>query len=103
MPNSGKRKERKRAVTGHFDYDDFFVKLKERIKNIRKDKGFSSYENFAYDIEIARSSMAKYDAGTFDDMRLRTLLKIIDGLEMTPTEFFADGFENLKFDHISNK
>lgn len=103
MPNTGRRKERKKAVTGHFDYDDFFEKLHVRIKKLRKEKGFSSYENFAFDIEISRSSMAKFDAGKFDDIRLRTLLKIIDGLEMTPTEFFSEGFDGLKFKSTSNK
>lgn len=92
-----KRKERKKAFIGHFDYDEFFVYLQKRINKLRREKGFTSYENFAYDIEISRSSMAKYDSGTFDDIRLRTLLKIIDGLEMTPTEFFMEGFERLKY------
>jgi hypothetical protein len=32
--------------------------------------------------------MSKYEAGTFDDIGMRTLLKIIDGLEMSPREFF---------------
>jgi len=97
MSKSIKRKDRKKATIGHFDYDDFFEKLHVRIKKLRKEKGYSSYESFAYDIEISRSSMAKFDAGSFDDIRLRTLLKIIDGLEMTPAEFFCKGFESLKF------
>jgi hypothetical protein len=37
--------------------------------------------------------MSKYEAGTFDDIRMRTLLKIIDGLEMSPREFFSVGFD----------
>ncbi len=37
--------------------------------------------------------MSKYEAGTFEDIRLRTLLKIIDGLEITPKEFFSEGFD----------
>lgn len=97
MSKSQRRKERKKAITGHFDYDEFFKKLHARIKKLRKEKGFSSYENFAYDIEISRSSMAKYDAGSFDDIRLRTLIKIIDGFAMTPSDFFSEGFDELKF------
>jgi DNA-binding Xre family transcriptional regulator len=93
MAKTKKRQERKKATLGHFDHDDFLVKLSKRIKKIRKDKGFKSYELFAYDIEISRAGMSKYEAGTFDDIRMRTLLKIIDGLDMSPKEFFSEGFE----------
>jgi transcriptional regulator with XRE-family HTH domain len=88
-----KRQERKKATLGHFDHDAFLNKISKRIKQLRKQKGFKSYELFAYDIEISRAGMSKYEAGTFDDMRLRTLLKIIDGLGITPKEFFSEGFD----------
>ncbi len=93
MAKAAKKKVRKRATTGHFDYADFFQKLSTRIKTLRKTKGFSSAENFAYDIEISRISMGKYEAGNFNDIQMSTLLKIIDGLEITPSEFFAKGFD----------
>jgi DNA-binding Xre family transcriptional regulator len=88
-----KKVERKKASLGHFDHDKFLHNLSNRIKSLRKKKGFKSYELFAYDIEISRAGMSKYEAGTFDDIRLRTLLKIIDGLEISPAEFFSEGFE----------
>jgi DNA-binding Xre family transcriptional regulator len=93
MAKSKKRSDRKRATLGHFDHGMFLQKLSKRIKKIRKEKGFKSYELFAYDIEISRAGMSKYEAGTFDDIRMRTLLKIIDGLEMSPKEFFSEGFD----------
>jgi hypothetical protein len=37
--------------------------------------------------------MSKYETSTFEDIRMRTLLKIIDGLGMTPKEFFSEGFD----------
>lgn len=93
MAKSKRKAERKKATLGRFDHDDFLQKLGKRIKKLRKDNGFKSYELFAYDIEISRAGMAKYEAGAFDDIRMRTLLKIIDGLGMTPKEFFAEGFD----------
>ncbi len=93
MAKFKKKALRKRATLGYFNHDSFLTKLSKRIKNLRKSKGFTSYELFSYDIEISRAGMAKYESGNFDDIRLRTLLKIIDGLEMTPTEFFSEGFE----------
>lgn len=93
MAESKKKPERKKATLGHFNHDAFLQKISKRIKNVRKDKGFKSYELFAYDIEISRAGMSKYEAGTFDDIRMRTLLKIIDGLGMSPKEFFSEGFD----------
>lgn len=93
MAKKARRPERKKAKLGHFNHDEFLTKLSKRIKGQRKKSGFTSAELFAYDIEISRVGMSKYEAGTFDDIRLRTLLKIIDGLGMTPEEFFSEGFD----------
>ena len=93
MAKAKKGKERKRAKLGHFNHDTFLQKLSKRIKTVRKQSGFNSYELFSYDIEISRTGMAKYESGNFDDIRMRTLLKIIDGLGMTPKEFFSEGFD----------
>ncbi len=84
---------RKKATLGHFNHETFLAKLSKRIKSQRKRKGFNSYELFSYDIEISRAGMANYESGNFVDIRLRTLLKIIDGLEMSPKEFFSEGFD----------
>lgn len=84
---------RKKAILGHFDHDKFLINLSKRIKSLRKKKGYNSYELFAYDIEISRAGMSKYESGSFDDIRMRTLLKIIDGLGITPKEFFSEGFD----------
>jgi DNA-binding Xre family transcriptional regulator len=93
MSKSKKKSDRKKATLGHFDHDEFLQNLSKRIKKIRREKGFKSYELFAYDIEISRAGMSKYESGAFDDIRMRTLLKIIDGLEISPKEFFSEGFD----------
>jgi transcriptional regulator with XRE-family HTH domain len=93
MAKAVKKKERKKAVLGHFDYDMFFSQLSARIRTLRKAKGFTSYEGFANDIEISRVGMGRYEAGSFNDIQMTTLLKIIDGLEVTPKEFFSKGFD----------
>lgn len=88
-----KKAPRKKAELGHFDHDDFLLKLSKRIAILRKKNGFKSAELFAYDIEISRVGMSKYETGSFDDIRMRTLLKIIDGLGMTPKQFFSEGLD----------
>jgi hypothetical protein len=92
MAKSKKKPLRKKATLGHFNHETFLSNISKRIKSVRKSKGFKSYELFSYDIEISRAGMAKYESGNFIDIRMRTLLKIIDGLEMTPQEFFEEGF-----------
>jgi transcriptional regulator with XRE-family HTH domain len=87
------KEKRKKASLGHFDHDLILANLSKRIKKIRKKKGFNSYELFAYDVEVSRTGMSNYESGNFDDIRFRTLLKIIDGLEISVKEFFAEGFE----------
>lgn len=93
MAKPKKKVLRKKASLGHFNHDAFLSKLSKKIKQQRKQKGFNSYELFSYDIEISRAGMANYESGNFYDIRLRTLLKIIDGLEMSPKEFFSEGFD----------
>lgn len=93
MAAQKKRQVRKKASLGHFDHDKVMQKISDRIKQERKNRGFRSYEVFAYDIEISRAGMANYESGNYGDIRLRTLLKIIDGLGMTVSEFFGKGFD----------
>ncbi len=93
MTRKTKKAERKKAVLGHFNHDEFLSRVGKRIKSLRKKNGFSSAELFAYDIEVSRVGMSKYETGAFDDIRLRTLLKIIDGLGMKPKDFFSEGFD----------
>jgi transcriptional regulator with XRE-family HTH domain len=93
MAKAKKKEKRKKAVLGHFDHEQFLLKVGKRIKSLRKKNGFPSYELFAYDIEISRAGMSKYEAGNFNDIRLGTLLKIIDGLGISPKEFFSEGFD----------
>ena len=88
-----KRQERKKATLGHFNHDEFLNRIGKRIKILRKKNGFNSAELFSYDIEVSRVGMSKYESGNYDDIRMRTLLKIIDGLGMTPKEFFSEGFD----------
>lgn len=88
-----KKVQRKKAELGHFDHDNFLSDLSKRIVTLRKKNGFKSAELFAYDIEISRVGMSKYETGSFEDIRMRTLLKIIDGLGITPKQFFSEGFE----------
>lgn len=87
-----KKAPRKKATLGHFNHEVVLQNLSNRIKTLRKKNGFNSYELFAYDIDVSRTGMSNYESGNFDDIRLSTLLKIIDGLEISVQDFFSEGF-----------
>lgn len=72
----------------------FIQKLSKRIKQLRIDKGYSSYEYFAYDHGFSRSQYGRYEKG--EDLRVSSLIKLIEAFEMTPSEFFQEGFETDK-------
>ena len=57
-----------------------------RIKAIREDQGLSQ-RKFALMIRVHRNSIAKIERGE-TNLKLNTLEKIIDGLGVTPEEFF---------------
>jgi transcriptional regulator with XRE-family HTH domain len=65
--------------------------LGKRITQLRKKKGYSNYEFFAYENRIGRSQYGRYERGT--DMQFSSILKLIEMHGMTLKEFFSEGFE----------
>jgi transcriptional regulator with XRE-family HTH domain len=66
-------------------------KLGKRINALRIAKGYSSYENFAFDHKIPRAQFGRYENG--EDLRYSSLLKVIAAFDMTVVEFFSEGFD----------
>ena len=66
-------------------------KLAKRIKSLRIQKGYKSYENFAFDHGIPRPQYGRYETGT--DIRYKSLLKIAQAFDMTLEELFSEGFD----------
>lgn len=66
-------------------------KLGSKIKKIRKAKGYSNYEQFAFEHKIARAQYGRYENGA--DLRYSSLLKIIAAFDMTIEEFFREELE----------
>jgi transcriptional regulator with XRE-family HTH domain len=66
-------------------------KLANRIKSLRIQKGYTSYENFAFEKGIPRAQYGRYETGT--DIQYTSLLKIAQAFDMTLEEFFSEGFD----------
>ncbi len=63
----------------------------ERIKTLRRQKGYRSYEIFAYEHNIHRSQWGKYERGA--NLNFVTLVKVAALLGVSLKEFFAEGFD----------
>ncbi len=63
----------------------------ERLKTLRKAKGFKNYEKFAYLNDIGRSQYGKYEKGA--DMRLSTFFRVLKAMNVNPIEFFSEDFD----------
>ncbi len=65
--------------------------LGKRIKKLRKAKGYSNYEQFAFKNDISRAQYGRYENG--EDLRFSSLLRVLKGLDISLEEFFREGFE----------
>lgn len=65
--------------------------LGERIKALRLQRGYTSYEYFAYEHNISRAQFGRYEKG--QDLRFSSLIKIIHAFGITIQEFFSEGFD----------
>jgi transcriptional regulator with XRE-family HTH domain len=67
--------------------------LAKRIKELRQKNGYSNYEYFAYENNLPRAQYGRYEKG--EDLRFSSLIKIIKAFNITPQEFFSEGFEEI--------
>ena len=76
--------------------DKRIVLIGNRIKDLRKSKGYTSAEIFAYDNNLSRVSYWRMEHGY--NITMQSLLKILDIHNISLVEFFSDEqFNNLKF------
>lgn len=84
-------KGKKGAKSKEMDPDTQLKKLGTRIKTLRIQAGYSSYEQFAYENGISRAQFGRYEQGK--DIRLSTLIRVVNALGMTLDEFFDESFQ----------
>ena len=65
-------------------------KIAQRLKELRKTKGFASYEHIAYELGMSRSAYWRIESGK--NFEIKTLIKICKVLGVTLSEFF-EGIE----------
>ncbi len=78
---------KKNIKTSGEEFDDFLIKVGENLKKQRLKKGYTSYEQFAFEHNIGRAQYGKYERGT-EDLRLSSLFKVLKELDISWHEFF---------------
>ena len=63
-------------------------KLGKRLKELRISKGYTNYENFAFEHGIPRAQYGRYEKGS--DLKFSSLLKVLAALGSSPVEFFKE-------------
>jgi predicted transcriptional regulator len=65
--------------------DKRIIAIAKKLKQLRKNKGYTSYENFAWDNEIPRVQYWRMEKGT--NFTIRTFLRVLDAHNLTLKEF----------------
>lgn len=62
------------------------IKIGEKLRQLRKEAGYKSYETFAFDNEINRVQYGRMEKG--NNMTIASLLKVLDVHKIGLEEFF---------------
>lgn len=70
------------------ELDPRLVQIGEKLKELRIKKGYTSYEQFAFDNELPRSGYGDHEKGK--NMTLASLIRLLDIHEISLKVFFKD-------------
>jgi len=66
--------------------------LAKRLKEVRKERGFTNYEQFAFENEIPRAQYSRYEKG--HDLRFSSLIKILKAIDISLKNFLVKDLMN---------
>jgi transcriptional regulator with XRE-family HTH domain len=81
----------KKSVKQPLEPERALQMLGDRIKQLRIERGYTSYEYFAYEHNISRAQFGRYEQG--QDLRYSSLIKVVNAFGITIEEFFSEGFD----------
>jgi transcriptional regulator with XRE-family HTH domain len=59
-----------------------------KLKKLRKEAGFTNYENFAFEYDFNRVSYGRIETGV--NITLKSLIRVLEIHKITLNEFFKD-------------
>ena len=69
------------------NHDELIKKISTRIKQLRIEKGYTSYIHFADEHDFEKKQYWKIEEGKVD-FRMTSLLRVLKGLDISGEEFF---------------
>ena len=72
------------------DQNEELKKIAERLKYLRKKKGYTNMDIFAYEHGFGRAQYGRYENG--QDLRFTTIVRLANCFDMSIQEFFSEGF-----------
>ncbi|RAR71516.1 helix-turn-helix transcriptional regulator [Flavobacterium aciduliphilum] len=73
-------------------YDLIISKIATKLKKLRIEKGYTSYENFAHQHDLSRIQYWRMEKGT--NFTIKNLLKILEIHQISLEDFFSEKFED---------
>lgn len=73
------------------NYNITISKIASKLKKIRIEKGYTSYENFAYQNDLPRVQYWRMEKGT--NFTIKNLLKILEIHQISIEDFFSKDFD----------
>jgi DNA-binding XRE family transcriptional regulator len=71
------------------EFDTLMIQVANKLKELRINAGYSSYENFAWDNNINRMQYWKMEKGE-TNFTMKSLHKILSAHKLSIAEFFKD-------------
>jgi transcriptional regulator with XRE-family HTH domain len=68
--------------------EETILLIAEKIRTLRKEKGYTSYETFAFDYNINRVQYHRIEKG--QNITLKTLINVLKIHNLTIQDFFKD-------------
>lgn len=68
--------------------DKRMIAIGNKFRQMRKDAGYSSYDNIAWDLGLSRNQISRIERGK--NITLETLLFMLDAHGVSLAEFFAE-------------
>lgn len=68
------------------------TKLGNRLRELRIERGFTNYEQFAFEHNLPRAQYGRYEQG--QDLRFSSLLKVLKAFDISLEDFFREGFDS---------
>jgi len=78
----------KRSNMQNSNEDQRLIRIANKIKELRIEKGYSSHETFAWDNDLNRVQYWRIEKGS--NITLKTLLAILDIHKISLSSFFKD-------------